>query len=262
MDDNRRSPRFSGPRALVAAALLALVGLVALGGGSGRAAQAEPAATPVATPTPATLYVEGQGSVTVPPDTASVTVGVDVQRDRLRDAQAEASAQAAAIIAAAEAGGVATDDIQTANFGVNVVRDYDRDGNPGPVVGYQVSNQVELTVREPDRLGAILDAVVAAGANNIYGIAFYVEDPSAAASQARAQAVRDARTKAEELATAAGVRLGRVLSITESSAPPPAPEVFARGAAEMDAAQAAVPIQAGTSEIVVDVQMTFELEQG
>lgn len=261
MDANRRSPRFSGPRTLVVTVALALCGLVALGGGSGRAAaQSEPAATPVATPTPATLHVGGQGRVTVPPDTASVTVGVDVTRDRLSDAQAEASTQAAAIIAAAEAGGIATDDIQTVNFSVNVVRDYDREGNPGPVIGYQVSNQVELTVREPDRLGAILDAVVAAGANNIYGIAFYVDDPTAAAGQARVQAIRDARAKAEEMASAAGVRLTRVVSITESSTPPPAPEVFARGAAEMDAAQAPVPIQAGTSEIVVDVQMTFEME--
>lgn len=251
-----RAPR----RGSVAVVALAMLGVVAGGAPSRTAAQEGADATPAAA-TAATLIVEGRGSVTIPPDTALVTVGVDVQRDRLGDAQDEASSQAAAIIAAAEAAGIESDDIQTANFSVSVVRDYDDDGNPGPVVGYQVSNQVALTVRDPDGLGNILDAVVAAGANNIYGIAFYVEDPAAAASQARAQAVRDARAKAEELADAAGVRIVRVVTITESSAPSPAPEVFARGgAADMESAAAEAPIEVGTSEVAVNVQMTFEVE--
>jgi hypothetical protein len=256
MDPIQREHR---PRLLGIGATLALLAIAALAAPAGpRSAAAQ---TPTAaSPTPATVSVSGRGTVSVPPDTASVTVGVDVLRPTLDAAQTEATEQATAIIDAASAAGVADDDIQTANYSVTVVRDYDQNGNPADIQGYQVSNQVNLTIRSPEEVGAILDAVVAAGANNIYGIAFYVEDPTAAASQARAAAVRDARAKADELATAAGGTLGRVLSITEGFGAPPPPEIFARGGADMEAAQASVPIETGTSEVAVDVQITFELE--
>ena len=249
------------PRVLGIVAVLTLLAVLAVGGWAGAgaaAAQDQPLASP--TPVPATVFVNGQGTVTVPPDTASVVVGVDVERPTLDAAQTEATEQQTAIIDAARAGGIAEDDIQTVNYSVNIVRDYDREGNPGPITGYQVSNQVNLTIRELDRVGDVLDAVVAAGANNIYGISFYIEDPTAAASQARAAAVRDARTKAEELATAAGMTLGRVVSISESFAPPPPPEIFAGGAADVAESRAAVPIEAGTSDVIVDVQVSFELQ--
>lgn len=255
----RRRPALS--LALAAFALVAL-------GGSGLVAhtQAQEAATPMPGAgtdyyvPPTTIFVSGQGRVKIEPDTASVTVGVDVLEDDLAEAQDAATAQATAIIDAVRAGGVAEDDIQTANYSVNIIRDYDNQGNPGPITGYQVSNQVNVTVRDLDALGDILDDVVAAGANNIYGIAFSVEDTVAAASQARAQAMEDANRKAAELAGLAGLTITRASSISESYAPPPSPVDF--GAADMEVmAQRAggpVPVQAGTTEVVVDVQVTYE----
>lgn len=260
----------------VVLALGALVVGVAGGAGPGGPARAQEAATPVpvqvAVPgggdyyaPPTTIFVNGQGRVKVQPDTASVTVGVDVLEDDLAEAQTAATEQANAIIAAVRAGGVADEDIQTANYSVTIVRDYDDQGNPGPITGYQVSNQVNLTVRDfdqdPDRLGAILDDVVAAGANNIYGIAFSVEDTAEAAGQARAQAMADAQRKAEQLAGAAGMTITRAAAITESFAPPPTPVDF--GGADLEMARQAapagpVPVQAGTTEVVVDVQVTYE----
>lgn len=257
--------RSARPRSLAcgaAVAALALLAAVLPGGGpaaSSVAAQDVPVGTP--SPDPATLSVGGEGRVTVPPDTASVVVGVDVQFPTLGAAQAEADAQATAIIDAARAEGIAEDDIRTVNYGVNVVRDYDEQGNPGPITGYNVSNQVELTIRAIDNVGAVLDAVVDAGANNIYGISFYLDDTAAAASQARAAAVRDARAKAEELAAEAGVSLGRIRSISEGYAPPPSPAIFTNEAADMAQGRAGgAPIQTGTGEVLVVVQMTFELE--
>lgn len=253
-------PRLFGTGAAVALVALWLAGLLGPSVSSGparAAAQDAPVGTPAAGP--ATVSVGGEGRVTVPPDTASVVVGVDVQFPTLAAAQAEADRQATAIIDAARGEGIAEEDIQTVNYGVNVIRDYDEQGNPGPITGYNVSNQVQLTIRAVDNVGAVLDAVVDAGANNIYGISFYLEDTAAAASQARAAAVRDARAKAEELAAAAGATLGRVRSISEGYAPPPAPQVFAADAALEEGRAGGAPIQTGTNEVVVVVQMTFEL---
>ena len=259
---NRTGWGRSRPVAIVAAlALLGAVALGGLGGGGGRAAaQDETAGTPAPTPLPATVYVNGHGAVIVPPDTASVVVGVDVIRPTLDAAQTEETQQATEIIDAVKAAGIAEDDIQTANFSVNIIRDFDEQGNPTTIQGYQITNQVSVTIRDPDEVGTILEAVVAAGANNIYGISFFAEDPTAAAPQARDAAVRHARGRAEQLAAAAGMSLGRVVSISETASPPPAPVAYG-GADAVAESRAAVPIQTGTSEVTVDVQMTFELEE-
>jgi len=188
---------------------------------------------------PATVTVSGRGTVRLEPDTATFTAGVTVTQETLAGAQAEATGTMGLIIEAVKAAGVADEDIQTVNFNVNILYRYDQNGNPERIEGYQVSNQVAVKVRDLEKLGELLDAVVTAGANTIYGISFYVEDTGPAASQARAQAVADARAKADEMAAAAGVTIGRVLSMSESSAPPPMPQVFA-GAADA-AATAAAP---------------------
>jgi uncharacterized protein YggE len=243
--------------AAIAPVALAAAFLAPLAAPAPAAAQATPVGAPAEPPT---VSVVGEGRVTVPPDTAAIVAGVDVTRPTLAEAQAEADDQATAIIDAARAEGIAEDDIQTVNYSVNVVREFDEQGNPGAITGYQVANQVELTIRDVDGVGGVLDAVVDAGANNIYGITFYLEDTAAAASQARAAAVRDARAKAEELATAAGASLGRVRSITEGIGPAPAPQIFAAEANAAAGRAGGAPIQVGTNEVLVTVQMTFELE--
>ena len=257
-------PKRSAIGLVVGAALVAVAVALLVGGssrsGGGVAAQDDPA-TPVVTPTPpATMNVSGHGAVTLVPDTASVVLGVTIDAESLSDAQAEATTRMEAIIAAVRAAGIEDRDIQTTNYGVSILYDYDDDGNLDRVIGYQVSNQVAVTVRDVDALGALLDAVVAEGANQIYGISFYVEDTSAAASQARTLAVEDAMRKADELAAAAGLEVARVTYITETSSPPPVP-FYAGSPAEDAAVRSAVPIQAGSTEISVDVQMSFELRE-
>jgi uncharacterized protein YggE len=177
----------------------------------------------------------------------------------LAEAQEEATTQATAIIEAAKDSGIADEDIQTTNYSVYVMRDYSDTGTPTDITGYQISNQVNVTVRDIDTLSDLLAAVVGAGANNIYGITFFVDDPTAAASEARKLAVDDAKAKATELAEATGMTLGRVIAISEGVFGPP-PIAFdmaaARGAGQ---AGGGPPIETGTSEITVDVQVTYEL---
>jgi uncharacterized protein YggE len=221
-------------------------------------ARAQEDATPVAGAVGVpTVSVSGHGSVNVPPDTASVTIGVDIIKPTLTDAQTEAANQVNSIIEALKSAGIAAEDIQTAYFSVNILRDYSENADPTLITGFEVINQLQVIVRDTSTLGDLLDASINAGANSIYGVNFYVDDQTAAASEARIMAVEDARAKAEELASAAGMSLGPVVAISEGTVPVISP-VYARGGGmAMDAA--AMPIEAGSTTVAVDVQVTYEL---
>jgi len=213
-------------------------------------------------PSPTTLTVTGQGTVVVEPDTASVSFGVTIEDETLSTAQTEATTTMTAILTAVTDAGVAERDVRTVDYSVTILYDYDDDGTVTSILGYQVSNTVAVTVRQLDSLGTILDAVVAAGANNVYGVSFFVNDTTAAASQARIAAVEDAMAKANDIATAAGLTVSRIVSIDEQTTAPPTPvDYYPSAAAEMDdSAGYAVPVQAGSTDIMATVYMVFELE--
>ncbi|HEY7034967.1 MAG TPA: SIMPL domain-containing protein [Thermomicrobiales bacterium] len=252
MNEEKRGSRMGqSVRALGVGSLL--VAAVLAGAGRGSRVNAQDA-TPVAGTSPAVVTVLGEGSVTVKPDIATVTVGVQVTKPTLPEAQNEATKEMTRVLKAIAKDGIKDDDVQTAYYSVNVLQNYDNSGNPTEVTGYQVSNQVNVTVRDLDKVGPLLEDVVAAGANSIYGITFGLADPSAAQSQARAAAVADAKTRAEELAQAAGLSLGRVLAISEGVAQP-VPYVASQGAG----GKAGAPIQPGSTQVTVDVQVTYEL---
>jgi uncharacterized protein YggE len=286
---NEHARRFGrGQWALVAAAII-LFGAVAFAqaGVPGRAAELALQSTPPTQPEhidKTLVYVNGSGSVRVPPDMASVVVGVDVERPTLAEAQAEATTQATAIIDALKAAGVAEADMRTTTFNVRVVRERGRErgeeeieiassdeevarggenAQSGDIRGFQVSNAIEVTVRDLDTLGRVLDDAIAAGANEVRNIAFSLADPDAAAAQARTRAMDDAGAKADGLANAAGMTVSRVVSISETYSPRPEAVVFASanaGAEIADASGRDVPIAVGTDEIAVEVQVTYELE--
>lgn len=210
---------------------------------------------------PGIVSVSGQGIVNVPPDTATVTVGIDVIRPELAEAQAEASKQATDIINAVKAQGIDAKDIQTSNYSVNIMRNYNEGADPTQITGFEIMNQVNVTIREIGGAGKLMSAVVDAGANSIYGVSFYVDDSKPFEAEARKAAVEDARSKAGQLADASGMKLGRVVSITEDVGGYYPTPVYGKNVA-MAAPEAAmdVPVETGTSIIQVNVQMTFELE--
>jgi uncharacterized protein YggE len=214
-------------------------------------------ATPSAGSTPATVSVSGVGTVSVTPDTASVQLGVTVTEDTLAAAQTAASTQMEAVIDAVKAAGVADKDIQTSTYYVSVVQNYDSNGNPSEVTSFQVQNQVNVVIRDISTVGDVLDGAVAAGANTIYGVNFYVDDSSAATSQARKLAVEDAHTRAQELAEAAGMTLGPVVSIVEGYSSGP---IYGKGGGmAAESAAPSTPIQAGSSTLEVDVTVIYQL---
>lgn len=242
-----------GAGALVAAA----VGASMVGFGGGVSAQD---ATPVASQSPATISVNGDGMVMVSPDAATISIGVNVVDPDISKAQTQAETQIEAVLKALKAAGIDDKDIQTSNYSVNLIQNYDSNGMPGEITGYQVNNQLNVTVRDLDKLGTVLQAAIAAGANSIYGINFIVTDSTDAAAQARKMAVADATKKAQELAEATGGKLGRVLSISESYSPTPYPAAYGGAGAAADSAKA-VSISGGSNAITVSVSITFELIQ-
>jgi uncharacterized protein YggE len=254
-----RASRIRGLSA--AGAALAVTGLLATGTiVSGGPVRAQDLATPATTKAAGvqTVSVSGHGEVTIAPDTASISIGVDVTQPTLTDAQAQATEQATAVIATLKAAGIADEDIQTTSFNVYILRDTSRHADPNLITGFEITNQLEVTVRDTEILGQLLDKAVKAGANNVSGISFYVDDQTAAAREARRLAVEDARTKAEELATAAGLTLGPVIVITEGAQAPVLP-IYPVPDGAMAKADAAVPVESGSSTVAVDVSMTFEL---
>jgi uncharacterized protein YggE len=186
------------------------------------------------------------------PDVASLSVGVSITKPELAAAQIEAATVMTRVLAAIRAAGVLDADIQTSYYNVYAITKYDETGNPDGVSGYQVSNQVQVTVRDLDAVNTLLEDVVTAGANMIYGVTFGVADPTAAKSQARTEAVADAKTRAEELATAAGLKLGQIVSMSEGVV---GGQAYYGG----QGAAGGGPIESGSLEVTVDVEVTYEL---
>jgi uncharacterized protein len=172
------------------------------------------------------IAVTGSGRFNASPDVAVLTLGVDASGPALAEVTADAGRRMTAVLARVKSFGVADADIATVVYSVEprmapmAPIDPGRRDEPPRIVGYRVTNVVQVAVRKISDAAPILDAAVAAGANTVRGIRFTLADPSAAHAQARAEAVRDALAKARQLATAAGVTLGPVLSIRESGGPP------------------------------------------
>ncbi len=208
---------------------------------------------PIPRPSQHTITVNGQGSVSAKPDTAHVTLGVQIQNEQLAAAQTQATTQMNAVLAALKQDGINDKDIQTVNYSVNVMTDQK---NPGinQVTGYMVTNMVDVKISQIDKVGSIIDDAVSAGANNVGGIQFTIENMDTLVQQARQMAMTDAHDKAQQLAKLGDVTLGMPVSITENSSTPPRP--FDVGATSA-AGSAAVPIQTGESVISVSVTVSY-----
>ena len=203
------------------------------------------------------MNVSGTGRVSVVPDIATINIVVRTEAEEVADALDGNTAQANAIAEVLQGLGVDEKDIQTSNFNVYPSERY----NPmtGEVEGryFVVENTVNVTVRDLTSLGEVLSAVVDAGANNIYGINFSVEDREAAVAEARELAIADAKAKAEAIAEAAGVELGDLLSINIYEGGSPITYFDAKGGAY---SEAAVPISAGTLSIIMEANLTYEIK--
>jgi len=169
---------------------------------------------------PRAITVVGVGRVNLVPDIARINIGVEFRADMVAEAKAEVDRQMADIMAALSELGVADKDIQTAYYSIY----YEPTSTSGPVPEgiaeevqgvYRVSSTLEVTVRDIERAGAVLDGAIAAGANQVYGVTFTVSDDQKWETEARQKAVADARVRALEYAELTGLTLGEVRSVSE-----------------------------------------------
>lgn len=224
-----------------------------------------PAATPQAAahdqPEKRTISLAATGTIKTTPDMVEIAAGVTSEAPSARAALDKNTASMTKVVETLKGEGIEAKDIQTANFSVGPIyeqRPYDgQEGKAPVVVGYRVTNQVRITLRDTGKLGAILDKVVSLGANQIDSIEFGVSEPEALKDEARKLALKNVTENAKLYAQAAGVGLGPILSITEEEAS--YQPRFTAAAAQMEMAKA-VPIEAGTAAVEVRVRVSWEID--
>ncbi|SJM91476.1 26 kDa periplasmic immunogenic protein [Crenothrix polyspora] len=207
---------------------------------------------------PNSIHVSGLGRVSVRPDKADLNLAVEVHTKTAKAAREQAAKAMSVVIDAVKGLGVAEKDIQTSY--VSLSPEY-AEGNK--IVGYQLSNQLMVCVRDVDKAGTVIDAAVQAGGNatRVQGMSFAVDNSTEALIQARAKAYQDAHSKAEQYAKLAGVTLGRAMHINEGSGVSPAPVPYADGAFMMMKSSApSTPVQVGEQEVSVNVDIVFGVE--
>ncbi|WP_118856005.1 SIMPL domain-containing protein [Sphingomonas mesophila] len=205
------------------------------------------------------LDISATGEVTRVPDLAIISAGVQTLRPSATAAIEENAARMERVRAALKRAGIADKDIQTASINLNPEYRY-AENQPPVLTGYRASNTLSVKFRDLKRTGAILDALVREGANQINGPSLTIDKPESAYDEARVKAIANGRARAELYARALGMRVVRLLTVSEGGAvyaPPPMP--YARGVA-MDSAQAVTKIDAGTQDLSVSVSMSFELQ--
>jgi len=242
---------------------LGLIPLIVLAGlvgwvGRGAVSASSVGAPPSPNTSQRTVTVIGNGKVTAQPDIAIIQVGVETRAESAGAAAQDNTQLMAKVLAALKDAGIAEKDIQTANYSLFVDQQRGPNGELLKPVQYVASNTVRATVRDLDKVGAVLDAAVTAGANQVQGISFGVADMSKLQIQAETNALDDARARAQALAERAGLQLGDVLSISENISNPP-PVLGMRMLDLAPAAAQPVPVQPGELEFSAQVQVVYAI---
>lgn len=205
------------------------------------------------------LDVNATGEVTRVPDLAIISAGVQTLQPTATAAIEENAARMERVRAALKRAGIEDKDIQTSNISLNPEYQYDQN-RPPRLTGYRANNTVNVKFRDLKRTGSILDALVAEGANQINGPSLTIDKPESALDEARTRAIANGRARADIYARALGMRVVRLISVSEGGGfqvPPPMPMVAMARAEGMDASS---KIDPGTQQLQVNVSMSFELQ--
>ena len=213
------------------------------------------------------IWVSGTGEVTVTPDIANLRLGIQAQEASVAEAQTKAYEAMDKVMTALTDSSVAEKDIQTQYFKIRQRTKWDREKEEEIVIGYQVTNMVIAKIRDIDKVGAIIDAVVKAGGDliRIDSIDFSVDDPSVYYEEAREKAMVDAKARADNLAQLAGVTLGKPTYVSEGVQQPIYKRVYyeqAGGAPVPAPAPAPTPpISPGEMKVSITVQVAYSILQ-
>jgi uncharacterized protein YggE len=245
---------------LVAAAAVAVLALAGCGQGGGTAAATPGAGISTDSDRPS-IAARGIGQVKGTPDTLRVVLGVETRSASAREALSANNDKANALIDTLKNKGVEAKDIQTSQLSINPT--YDDKGQR--ITGYQVNNSVTATLHDIAAAGALIDAAAAAAGDavRVQSIGFSIDDDSALKAEARTQAVHQAQLQAEQMAKAAGVKLGgiRLISEVPASSPMPYAQDAYRSIGGAPAASSPAPIEPGQQELTLTVDVMWDIAQ-
>ncbi len=210
------------------------------------------------------IWVSGQGKVTVTPDIAVISAGVEVRADLLNEAQTQAAQAMAALLETVKAAGVNERDITTQQYYIQPVYTWDEQSRNSIITGYRVTNTVTIKVRLVESAGSIIDDItrITGSYTRINNVYFTVDNPEQYYEQARENAMADAKSKAEQMAALSGIQLGKPTYISEgSSYYPPVVRYDGYYGAKEDAQAPATPIAPGETDIVLGVQVVYSIQQ-
>jgi len=248
---------------VLAAAILAslgfAVGTFAASSGYGYPAVTAPGTVMASDSQPTGISVSGQGKVTAAPDVAILSLGVEATAPTVAEASAQAATAMDAVLNSLKTNGVASNDIQTQRLSIYPVKRWVDKDQQEVLIGYRVDNMVTAKIRNVANTGLIIDAAVKAGGDliQVQGISFTIDDPTIYLSQARQKAMADAKAKAQELASLAGVGLGRPIYISEGGGYVPVPMYDTRA---LVAGAPTTPISPGQLEISLSVQVVYAMQ--
>ncbi|GAA3929299.1 SIMPL domain-containing protein [Luteimonas lutimaris] len=207
------------------------------------------------------LSVSARAEASRVPDVASLSTGVVTQAADAKAAMAANTTQMNKVMAAIKAAGIAEKDIQTSGINVNPQYKY-AENQPPTITGYQASNTVSVKVREIGKLGDVLDALVSSGANQVHGPSFEIDEPEAVYDEARRGALEKAQQRARMYAEALGLKVRRIVSISEGGGfQPPQPVMMRMAKAEGYDAAGAPPVSPGETTLTANLDVVFELSR-
>jgi hypothetical protein len=208
-----------------------------------------------------TITVNGSGSTSGDPDMATITLGVEQNSESIADAYSQVNETLDSVIQQLTEMGINENDIQTTDLSIFTENrpptpmQQNESGMAEPQTSFRVMNRVTVIVRDLSMLEQVIDTAVSAGANNIFGLNFSIEDPSALEAEARVQALEEARTRAQQIADALNVELGAVQTVVEEG------DSFVRPAAESAAmdGRGGAAIERGQLSVTVNVRVSYAI---
>lgn len=207
------------------------------------------------------IWVTGQGEISVKPDIAIISLGIESEDDSVATARDRAASAMNDVMDTLSSNGIADKDVQTQYFNIQQVRTWDRETEKEIVTGYRVTNTVTVTIRNIEMVGTIIDAVTDAGGDltRINGINFSIDEPDEYYEEARKEAMTDAKNKAEQLANLANVNLGNVTFISENSYYAPVTK-SAMAVGYDEAASYTTSISPGELDISMSIQVAYAIK--
>jgi uncharacterized protein YggE len=209
-----------------------------------------------------TVSFSGEGKVSVTPDIAVISASILTQATDSKSAQDDNSRKSKAVSDFLKKQGIEDKDVKTSNYNISPQYKYPPYGGQPTITGYQVTQSYDIKVRDLTKISAVLDGLVAAGANQVNNLGLQVEDPDKAQAEARQQAIDDAKKKAGELEKQVGIDLGRIVNFTENSGgyPPIMYDLKAQSNMGMGGGGPAPEISTGTNDVTVNVTITYQIK--